>query len=322
MSEFTHEVAKPGNLPLAISIAGYAKSGKTLSALRLAAGIQQARGGDVWQIDTENRGNEYGGRLTYQRVPLKPPFSAARFQAATKYAFDNGARIIVIDSMSDEHDGAGGMLDMHEAFLRECCNGQEPTERDRGRHGQRGYARVKPVRKRMENYFRELRDFEDVQFIYCWRANLKYVPKTADDKLRMAAGESKQDPTDLQWEITSTSDIPYICSVSFLLVPGEAGTQIVKATTEAEKKLILRTDTYGPYLQTVKQLDEAVGRKLYELAKGTKAPTREYTISKGDKSTEKHFTEAEAEGWRKKGYTVVLSEVERAEAALNAESAA
>lgn len=271
MSEFTHEVAKPGNLPLAISIAGYAKSGKTLSSLLLASGIQQVKGGEVWQIDTENRGNEYATRLRYQRVQLKPPYSADRYREAVKYAFDHGARIIVIDSMSHEHDGPGGYLDQHEQFLRGRCNGQEPTESQRYQYGQQGWARVSTPRKRLESYIEELRDHEEVVPIFCFRANLKYVPKTKDDKLRMAAGESRQDPTDLNWKVTSTSDIPFICSVSLLLIEGESGTQLVKATTEAEKRLILRTDTYGPYLQTVKQLDESVGRKLYELAKGTGA---------------------------------------------------
>lgn len=318
MSEFTHEVAKPGNLPLAISIAGYAKSGKTKSALRIAKGIQQAKGGDIWGIDSENRMHEYGDQFVFQRVSLKPPFSPQRYQAAIKYAYDNGARIILIDSMSDEHDGEGGLLDMHEQFLldkvRDKHNRTEIWESDRGTYGQQGWARVKPGRKRLENYIRRLRDFEDVVFILCYRATMKYVPKTKDDKLRMQAGEVKEDKTDVQWEVSSTSDIPFICSVSLLLIPGENGSPLIKATTEAEKKLILGTDTYKPYLQTVKQLDESVGRKLYELAKG--APSKIYTISKGEQSIDKPLTEQQAEGWRKKGYTVVLSEAERAEAAL------
>lgn len=271
MSEFTHEVAKPGNLPLAISIAGYAKSGKTKSALRIAKGIQQAKGGDIWGIDSENRMHEYGDQFVFQRVALRPAFSPQRYQGAIQYAYDNGARIILVDSMSDEHDGEGGLLDMHEDFLRDKVNGGTPTEGDRGRFGQQGWARVKPYRKRLENYIRRLRDFEDVVFILCYRATMKYVPKTKDDKLRMSTGEVKQDPTDTQWEVSSTSDIPFICSVSLLLVPGENGSPLIKATTEAEKKLILGTDTYKPYLQTVKQLDESVGRKLYELAKGSSA---------------------------------------------------
>lgn len=321
MSEFTHEVAKPGNLPLAISIAGYAKSGKTKSALRIAKGIQQARGGDIWFIDTENRAHEYGDQFAFQRVPFAPPFAPQRFHAAIKYAYDNGARIIVIDSMSDEHDGEGGLLDMHEQFLldkvRDKHNRAEVWESDRGTYGQQGWARVKPGRKRLENYIRRLRDFEDVVFILCYRAVMKYVPKTKDDRLRMQSGEVRQDPTDVQWEVSSTSDIPFICSVSLLLIPGENGSPLIKATTEAEKKLILGTDTYKPYLQTVKQLDESVGRKLYELAKGKPAaPMREYTISKDGKSVDRQLTEAKAVEYRKQGYTVELSEAERAERAL------
>ena len=48
-------------------------------------------------------------------------------------------------------------------------------------------------RKRFESYLEELRDHEDVVPIFCFRANLKYVPKTKDDKLRMSTGEQRAD---------------------------------------------------------------------------------------------------------------------------------
>lgn len=51
------------------------------------------------------------------------------------------------------------------------------------------------------------------------------------------------------------------------------------------------------------------------------SPTREYTIAKGDKSVDRQLTAAQAEDYRKKGYTVELSEAERAEAALGGEAA-
>jgi hypothetical protein len=320
MIEFTHDFAKPGDLPFGASTAGGPKTGKTKSTLLMAKGVQSLKGGDVWFIDTENRAHEYGSQVKFIRVPLKPPFSPQRFQAAIKYAFDNGARIICLDSMSDEHDGEGGLLDMHEQFLIERTGNAEPTEGDRGRYGQQGWARVKPARKRLENYIRHLRMFEDVVFFFCYRASLKYVPKTKDDKLRMSTGEVKQDPTDTQWEVLSTSEVPFIADVSFLLIPGGNGAPIIKVTTEAEKRLILRTDTYGPYLQTVKQLDESVGRKLYELAKGKSAPassaTKLYEVSNADGEVKsKELTEVQAEGFRKRGFSVV-------EVPDNAESAA
>lgn len=261
---FTHEIATPGGLPLAIALAGETGCGKTRSALELAQGIQQVRGGDVWLADTDNRAREYAKLYQWNRIPFAAPYSPQRFQEATKYAFDNGARIFIIDSMSDEHDGPGGLLEMHEAFVRQACGKAEPTEGDRGRYGQQGWARVKPARKRFENYVRSLRDDHDVVFIFTYRAAIKYQPKTRDEKLR----DDTREPTDSEWSISSTSELPYLCSVRFLMVGGSCGQPITKPITSTERRLFKLTDAFAPYVATVTQLNAEVGRRLYEIAKG------------------------------------------------------
>jgi hypothetical protein len=317
---WTHETATPGGLPLMIALAGEAGSGKTRSALELARGVQQVRGGDVWLIDTDNRAREYAALYPWQRVPFAAPYSPQRYQEAIRYAFDHGARIIVIDSMSDEHDGPGGLLEMHEAFLRAATGRDEPTESDRGKYGQQGWARVKPARKRVENYIRSLRDDYDVVFVLTFRAAIKYQPKTRDERLR----DDTREPTDQEWSIASTSELPYQCSLRFLLEAGAEGRPIQRPVTSTERRLVKVTDCYASYVRGgVTQLNAAVGRRLYELAKGSDLAaerTREYVISRGEQSVTRQLTEVKAAGMRSQGYTVTLSEAELAEEALSTQT--
>jgi len=95
-----------------IALQGPAGSGKTYSALILAQGF----GGKVYVIDTE-RGTaakyarEWKG-FEYYVVPFEPPYTPKRFVDAIQYCVDQGADVIIIDSLSHEWSGEGGALEM------------------------------------------------------------------------------------------------------------------------------------------------------------------------------------------------------------------
>lgn len=281
MRQFTDEVATVGKMPLMIGVTGYAGSGKTLSSLRIAAGVQRVHGGDVWCIDTENRAQEYAEQVKFRRVSMSAPYSPADYMEAVKYIRGKGGRIIVIDSMSDEHDGPGGVLDMHYQYMQ----GKQQSM------NQPGWAEVKAIRKRWEGYVRVLRDHEDVIFVPCWRAKLAYKPKTKDEKVRDQTEGNRPQPTDHQWDVSTTSDMPYLCSVRFLLYPGADGKPLLKPTTMDEKILVKTSLAYERFMNTITQLDENVGQRLAEIALGTAKPAAargvvtfhpEYGVSAGD----------------------------------------
>lgn len=105
----------------------YAESGggKTLSALLLARGLVGPTG-RIGMIDTENRRGEIfaddariGG---YEVLQLGEPFSPQAYMAAIDEAEAAGVDAIVIDSISHEWEGIGGVLDM--AVAR--ANGGQP----------------------------------------------------------------------------------------------------------------------------------------------------------------------------------------------------
>lgn len=89
--------------------------GKTYSALLLARGLAGPKG-VITMIDTESgRGSLYADDSAiggYQVLELDQPFSPERYIEAIDAAESAGATVIIIDSMSHEWEGIGGVTDM------------------------------------------------------------------------------------------------------------------------------------------------------------------------------------------------------------------
>lgn len=88
--------------------------GKTFSSLLLARGLVGAKG-KIVLIDTESgRGSLYADEIQggYDVLTLDPPFSPMRYREAIKEATDAKADCIIVDSVSHEWEGLGGVLDM------------------------------------------------------------------------------------------------------------------------------------------------------------------------------------------------------------------
>ncbi len=118
---FTFRPATRENARLLIGLCGPSGGGKTLSALRLATGL--AGGGEIVVIDTERgRAAQYaappGGppnppeSYAFLVGALEPPFTPARYREALEAAYARGPAVVIIDSMSHEWEGPGGILEM------------------------------------------------------------------------------------------------------------------------------------------------------------------------------------------------------------------
>lgn len=97
---------------------GKSGSGKTMSALLFARGLAGPNGRIV-MIDSESgRGSLFADIIPggYQVIEIGPPFSPERYQEAFEVA-EQSADVVVFDSLSHEHTGEGGVLDMQEAEL-------------------------------------------------------------------------------------------------------------------------------------------------------------------------------------------------------------
>lgn len=115
---FTFRPAKKEGLHAIIGLFGGSGAGKTYSAFELATGM--SGGKKFCVIDTESgRSKYYADRFDFDHGDLGPPFGPLRYKSAIEVAEAAGYPVIVLDSMSHEHAGEGGLLDMHEdAFAK------------------------------------------------------------------------------------------------------------------------------------------------------------------------------------------------------------
>jgi hypothetical protein len=100
---------------LKMGIAGPSGSGKTYSALLLASGL--TAWDKICVIDTENGSADLYSHLgNYNVSLLNGPFTPEKYIAAIQEAENAGMEVIIIDSMTHEWDGKGGILEMHDAL--------------------------------------------------------------------------------------------------------------------------------------------------------------------------------------------------------------
>ena len=112
MSFEIKKATRQGIIPL-VGLYSESGCGKTMSALLLARGLAGASG-KIVMIDTESRrGSLYADVIPggYEVLDLDQPFTPSRYIEAVEAAEKAGAQIIVVDSMSHEWEGIGGVCD-------------------------------------------------------------------------------------------------------------------------------------------------------------------------------------------------------------------
>lgn len=92
-------------------------AGKTYSALLLAYGLINDWS-KIAVIDTENHSADLYAHLgNYQVLAFEQPFSPERYIQAIEVCEKAGMEAIIIDSISHEWEGVGGILDIHGAMM-------------------------------------------------------------------------------------------------------------------------------------------------------------------------------------------------------------
>jgi hypothetical protein len=96
---------------LRLAIAGPAGSGKTYTGLQIAKSL--AQGGKIAVVDTEHgSASKYADLFDFDVAEMFPPFHPDRFVESIQEAQKAGYAVIMLDSLSHEWSGTGGILEV------------------------------------------------------------------------------------------------------------------------------------------------------------------------------------------------------------------
>lgn len=249
MRTFEDRPAVRESVPLLIGIDGPSGGGKTYSALRLATGIQQVVGGDIHGIDTEARRMlSYADKFKFRHLEFKAPFGPLDYLAAIEHCISKGAKTIIVDSMSHEHEGPGGVLEQHEAEVERMGGGEK--------NNFRAWAKPKADRRRMLNTILQM----PANFIFCFRAK---------EKMKVVPG---QQPKELGFMPIAGEELIFEMTANCLLLPKANGVPTWQTDFTGEKLMMKLPAQFMSLLDDGKPLDEAKGKVMAQWALGTPTP--------------------------------------------------
>jgi hypothetical protein len=233
--------------PLIIGVTAEQGAGKTWSALRLATGIQRVVGGDIYGIDAEDgRMLAYSDYFKFRHVPFDPPHGPDDYRAAISHCAQRGASIVIVDQLSSEHDGEGGVLDQIEQYIEDKGGGEQ--------HKWTAHIIPKRARRKLNREIVHLA--KSIVFILLYRAEEKTRPTTG--------GKAEK----LGLQTISTSSLPYSMTVRFLLSTAGDGVPILQPTQPAERRLIKNPEQFKGWFVQGEPLCEDMGERMALWARG------------------------------------------------------
>lgn len=245
------------NVGLLIGLAGSSGSGKTYTAMRLASGI--ANGKPFAVIDTEaRRALHYADQFKFDHCEVHAPFRPGAYAEAILAADKAGYPAILVDSMSHEWAGEGGVLDWQEDELDRMA-GQDWAKRERVKMA--AWIAPKKAHKAMVQRLLQVRS----HLILCFRAEEKLeMVKNAQGKTEIV---KKAGVTGLDgWFPICEKNLPYELTASFLLMASRPGIPLPIKLQEQHRKLF----------PLDKPITEESGRLIAQWAAGAKtSPTTE-----------------------------------------------
>lgn len=234
-------------VPLLIGIAGPPGAGKTYSALVLATGIKAHRGGPIIVIDTErDRALRYAppegvaangvDHFEFMHVPFSPPFGSQDFLEAIMQQRKHKPSSIIVDSLSDEHEGEGGLLDVH-----------DQTE---ARLGPASWLKPKADRRDLIGGMMQIK----TPLIFCFRAREKTKPIVNE--------KGKQVPTNVGWTPIAPPEIVHNMDIFALLPIKSDGVPMWKGNTAYEDFSIKLPRQFQNLFPTDRAINQEMGQAM------------------------------------------------------------
>jgi ABC-type dipeptide/oligopeptide/nickel transport system ATPase subunit len=241
-------------VPLLVGLCGPSGSGKTFSALRLASGIQSVTGGDIYGIDTESsRMLHYADMFKFQHLPFGPPFGSLDYLAALQHCVSLGARTIIVDSMSHEHEGTGGLLDTHTSEL-DRLGGDNPSKREAVKF--LAWQKPKADRRRLINGILQL----NANFVFCFRAK---------PSIKMVKVQGKTEVVPQGYMPIAGEEFVFEQTVCCLLLPHANGVPSWSSENVGERSIMKMPEQFKTLFADRGPLTEETGRALAEWARGS-----------------------------------------------------
>jgi hypothetical protein len=246
--------------PLFLGLFGPSSSGKTFSALELATGIQSVVGGEIVGIDTENRRMlHYAEKFKFQHIDFQPPFGSLDYRDAINAAEKMGAKTVIIDSMSHEHEGTGGMIDFHEQIVQRMSGGDF---RKAERIKMLAWNEPKTNRRALLNALVRT----NLNVVCCWRAKTTAKPKKGAD--------GKQEVVDMGFTPIGGDEFVFEMTVAAFLPPGAQGVPNWTPEKEGERMMVKLPGDHQWLAKQAEQgrpLNAKAGAALARWAQGTAA---------------------------------------------------
>jgi hypothetical protein len=247
--QFEAKQAVLDEVPLLIGIIGPPGGGKTFSALRLATGMRKVRPGPIVLIDTERgRASKYAKDFDFLRVPFDPPFVPADFLQAVKAQLPLNPAAIIVDSLSDEHEGEGGVLDWHDHMIPQM-----------GGNEWAAWSKPKASRRTMMNGLLQIK----VPLIFTFRAREK-TRQERNDKGKMV-------PVNIGYQPIAPSEIVYALDMTCILPPRADGVPTWKSDKIGEDFIIKLPNYLRPFVKEGQPLSEDMGKAFANWARGGSA---------------------------------------------------
>jgi hypothetical protein len=276
------EARNQAPVPLLIGLTGPSSSGKTFTALRLATGIQSVYGGDIYVVDTEQRRSlHYADRFHFKHVPFGEPFGALDYREALRYCKAQGAGVVVIDSASHEHDGPGGMLEQHEAELTRMAGATDYAKRER--MTMLAWQKPKQARRKL---ITAITTELNMPVIFCFRA--KATTKPMKDK----ADGGKLKPVEMGYMAIAGEEWLFEMALNALFLPGAEGRPTWVSEKPGERAVIKLPAQFKWLAENEAPLNEEVGKRLAEWARGSAGTSPAASKPKADPSLPKTETPA------------------------------
>lgn len=209
MSQLKVEKAQREKIKIPILLSGVSGAGKTVSALLLAYGIissmfpdlsEGEQWGKVGLIDTEHRRASLNANVEisgqhighFEVVNIEEPFTIDRYEEAFYLLVNAGCEVIIIDSISHNWEGKGGVLEAVDSYGGKFSD----------------WKKVKPI----EDRFRALAINDKVHVISTTRVKQDYIMELNE--------KGKTAPRKVGLKMIQKDNLEYEYAVSFRIEQG------------------------------------------------------------------------------------------------------